>query len=369
MNVPRSDQTLRVAIIGYGLAGAVFHAPLIASTPGYTVAGVVTTDSARRSAARRDFPDASLLASADEVWNRAADYDLVVIATSNRSHVPLALASIEAGIPVVVDKPLAVTADDAARVIAAARERAVPLTVFQNRRWDGDFLTLRHILDHGLLGPIVRYESRFERYRPVPKAGAWRESADPRDGGGLLLDLGAHLIDGALTLFGWPVDVYAEVGIARSQGVADDDTFVALRFESGVHGHLWMNTIVRTLGPRYHVSGLQGTYSKYGLDPQEPALKAGMRPGDDDWGLEPTERWGTLSTDVDGLHVDGTVETLPGAYERFYALLHEALRGNGEVPVNPADSLATLQVIEAARESSREHRVITLPIRSEAEAV
>jgi scyllo-inositol 2-dehydrogenase (NADP+) len=355
------SEFMRVALIGYGLAGAVFHAPLISSTPGLKVAGIVTANEERRAMAHRDFPEVDIFSSAGEIWHDPSRFDLVVIATSNRSHVSLGLAAIQAGLPVVIDKPIAVTVEDARRLITTAQEHDVPLTVFQNRRWDGDFLTLRSIIDRNLLGPIVRYESRFERYRPTPKAGAWRESADPEDGGGLLVDLGSHLIDGALVLFGWPVDVYAEVGAYRPGASVDDDTFVALRFPNGVHAHLWMNTIIRTLGPRFHVSGLRGTYTKYGLDPQEPALKDGERPGDPGWGLEPPSSWGSLSTDLDSLHVDGPIETLPGAYENFYAQLRDALRGEGELPVSPSESLATLQVIEAARESSREHRVVALP--------
>lgn len=360
--MPAAEETpLRVALIGYGLAGSVFHAPLISHTPGFRLQGIVTSHPERRAAARRDFPEAALLESCDEIWRAAADYDLVVVASSNRSHVSLSLAAIEAGLPVVVDKPMAVTVEDAESLLAGARTRGVPLTVFQNRRWDGDFRTVKDILRQELLGPIVRYESRFERYRPVPKEGAWRESADPAEGGGLLLDLGAHLIDAALVLFGWPLDVYAEVEVRRPGAVVDDDTFVALRFPGGVQAHLWMNTVVRTLGPRFHVSGLRGTFSKYGLDPQEPALKAGMRPGDPDWGLEPIENWGSLSTEIDGLHVDGSVETLPGAYETFYVLLRDALRGAGPLPVDPAESLAVLRVIEAARASARDRCVVPLP--------
>lgn len=359
MNPPH-DETLRVAVIGYGLAAAVFHAPLISSTPGFEITGIVTTDSVRRTDAGHDYPVATILASADEIWRNASSYDLVVVATSNRSHVPLGLAAVEVGLPVVLDKPMAVTSADARALINAANERGVLLTVFQNRRWDGDFLTVRSIIQRDMLGPIVRYESRFERYRPTPKTGSWRESPDPDDGGGLLLDLGSHLIDGAMVLFGRPLDVYAEVGMYRPGAEVDDDTFVALRFSGGIHAHLWMNNVVRTLGPRFHISGLRGTYSKYGLDPQEPALKDGMRPGDPEWGLEPMESWGSLSTDIDGLHFDGSIETLPGAYETFYTQLRTALRGDGTLPVDPTDSLATLEVIEAARVSAQEHRIVAL---------
>ncbi|HEX6510463.1 MAG TPA: Gfo/Idh/MocA family oxidoreductase, partial [Chloroflexota bacterium] len=219
---------------------------------------------------------------------------------------------------------------------------------------------VRHILERDLLGRVIRFESRFERYRPQPKPGAWRELPDPEEGGGLLLDLGSHLIDQALVLFGSPTSVYAEVGVYRPGAEVDDDTFVALEFPSGVHAHLWMSTVVRILGPRFHVSGLRGSYSKYQLDPQEPALKAGMRPGDTNWGMEPPETWGTLSTEVQGLHMDGPVETLPGAYEQFYAQLRDALRGDAPLPVDPSESVATMEVVEAARRSARERQIVSL---------
>ena len=353
---------LRVAIIGYGLAGAVFHAPLVAATGGMTVAGIVTSNPERQQRAARDFPSAIILPSAEHLWHDPSRFDLVVVASPNRTHVPLGIAAMQAGLPVVIDKPMAATAADAERLIATSKATGRLLTAFQNRRWDGDFLTVRQLLatEPELLGSIIRFESWFMRYRPVPRPGAWRELPDPEEAGGLLYDLGSHLIDQALVLFGQPLRVYAEVEKRRPGVLVDDDTFVALQFADGVRAHLWMSVLARIPGPRMRVSGLHGTYEKWGLDPQESALQSGMRPGDAGWGMEPQERWGRLSTDIGKLHFDGPVETLPGAYETFYSLLRDALLHGGEPPVDPAGVVATLRVIEAAQRSAQNGAVVEL---------
>jgi predicted dehydrogenase len=339
----RTTDPLRVAIIGYGLAGAVFHAPLISSTNGMAVAAIVTGNPARQQRARADFPAATILSSAEHIWQDAANYDLVVVASPNRTHAPL-------GISVA----------DAERLIAVSESTGKLLTVFQNRRWDNDFLTVRQLLtsEPALLGPIVRFESWYQRYRPLPRSGVWRELPDRGEAGGLLFDLGSHLIDQALQLFGQPLRVYAEVDMRRPGAQVDDDTFVALEFANGTRAHLWMGVLTRIPGPRMRITGLRGMYEKWGLDSQEDALNAGMRPGDAGWGREPRESWGRLATDVDKLHIDGSVETLPGAYETFYALLRDALLSGGKPPVDPTDAVTTLQVIEAARKSARNRAVI-----------
>jgi scyllo-inositol 2-dehydrogenase (NADP+) len=351
---------LRVGIIGYGLAGVVFHAPLVASTPGMAVTAIVTGDPERQARAHHDFPAATVSASTDELFSAAADLDLVVVATPNRAHVPLGIAALEAGLPVVIDKPLAPSVADAERLLDASRRTGTLLTVFQNRRWDNDFLTARRLIAGGYLGAVVRIESRFERFRSTPKADAWRERAEPEEAGGLLFDLGAHLIDQALVLFGAPASVYAEVDMRRAGAAVDDDTFVALRFPGGQVAHLWMSVIPRHFGPRLRVVGLCGVYEKDNLDPQEEALRTGARPGDEGWGQETTELWGRLYTDLAGLHTEGRVENVPGSYETFYALLRDALLSGGAPPVDPADAVRTLQVIEAARESARAHQTVEL---------
>jgi predicted dehydrogenase len=354
------DNEIRTAIIGYGLAGAVFHAPLIAATPAMKVCGIVTGNPERQAAARRAYPDAAILTDPDELWRRAGAFDLVVVASPNRSHVPLALASIEAGLPVVVDKPLAPSAADGRRLIEASEDRRVLLTVFQNRRWDGDFRTVQALVEADLLGPLVRFESRFERYRPVPREGAWRERPEPEEAGGLLFDLGSHLIDQALLLLGEPRAVYAEVNVRRPGAEVDDHTFVSLQFAGGMQAHLWMSAAVREPGPRFVVAGLRGSYTKMGLDPQETVLRDGGRPGDPGWGVEPPEAWGRLATETRGVSFEGTVETLPGQYDAFYRQLAAALTDEAPVPVNPRDSLRVLEIIEAAKRSAAEQQVVPL---------
>ena len=353
-NTPEhTGKTLRVAIIGYGLAGSVFHAPLVSSTPGMTVAAIVTGNARRQEHAQRDYPMAAILPSVDDLWRHPTRYDLVVVASPNRTHVPLGIAAMNAGLPVVIDKPLAASVADAEQLLATSNSTGQLLTVFQNRRWDNDFLTVRHLIESDLLGPITRFESRFERYRLQPRAHAWRELADPEEAGGLLYDLGSHLIDQAVQLFGNPTRVYAEMEQRRPNVQVDDDTFVALQFANGVRAHLWMSVVARLLGPRMRLLGLHGTYEKYGLDPQEEALHAGLRPGDAGWGIEPRERWGRLSTSVSGLHIDTMLETQHGAYEQFYVQLRDALTKDGPVPIDPAGVVTVLKTIVAAQQSAQ----------------
>jgi len=346
---------IRVALLGYGLAGAVFHAPLIASVEGLELAAIVTRDDERRTRARRDHPSAALLASPEEVRERAGDFDLVVVAAANRAHVPLARSSIQAGLAVVVDKPLAANADAGRSLVRDARERGVMLTVFQNRRWDGDFLTVRGLLEEGPLGEVARFESRFERWRPE-LSGGWRESGDPQDAGGLLNDLGSHLVDQALFLFGPAAKVYSELDTRRAGAQTDDDSFVALLHESGVRSHLWMSAVAAQLGPRFRVLGSRAAYIKFGIDVQEELLHAGRRPDDPLWGREPEDRWGSLGAG-DELR---RIPTVPGAYQRFYEGVALALREDAPPPVDPDGVVAGLEVLDAARKSARERRVVEL---------
>jgi scyllo-inositol 2-dehydrogenase (NADP+) len=341
---------LRAGIAGYGLAGEVFHAPLVAAVEGLTVAGIVTRDPERQARARAAYPEAAVVAGVDELWGRI---DLLVVAASNRAHVPLALAAIERGVPVVVDKPLAVSAAHAEQVVAAAEAAGVPLTVFQNRRWDGDFLTVRRLLAEGRLGEVGRFESRFERFRPKVKGGAWRESAEAAAGGGLLLDLGPHLVDQARLLFGPPRRVYAEIVARRAGAQVDDDTFVALEHAGGVRSHLWMSAVAPLHGRRFAVSGTRAGFAVDGLDPQESQLADGLRPGDEEYGVAPP---GVLATPYGREEV--ALER--GAYERFYEAVPPWLRGEAPAPVDPRDSLAVMHLLDAARTSAASHSVIEL---------
>ena len=338
---------MRVGIVGFGLAGRVFHAPLIHAVEGLEVSVVVTTSAERAAQARDVYPYALVVPSVEEAFGEA---DLIVVATSNRSHAPIALQAIERGLPVVVDKPFAVTADEAQRVLDAGGR----VTVFQNRRWDGDFLTAQRLVREGALGDVVRFDSRFERFRPEIKQG-WREMGDPEEGGGQLLDLGAHLIDQAMVLFGAPTHVYAEVRTLRPDAEVDDDVFVALEHPGRVRSHLWMGAVAPLNGPRLQVSGLGGGFAVDGLDPQEPQLAEGLQPGDEGFGErgEP----GRL-VDASGATTEIAIER--GRYEEFYAGVRRWLEDGAPPPVDPADSVAGLRVLEAARRSADERAVIAL---------
>ncbi|WP_042420840.1 Gfo/Idh/MocA family oxidoreductase [Streptacidiphilus anmyonensis] len=357
---PGGADPLRVGLIGYGLAGAVFHAPLITTTPGLRLDAVVTANPERREQAAARHPQARLLSSAEELW--PLGLDLVVVASPNRTHIPLATAALRAGVPVVVDKPLAATAAEGAELAQLAESRGLLLSVFQNRRWDGDFLTVSELVRSGRLGRVHRFESRFERWRPNLKGG-WRELGDPAEAGGLLYDLGSHLVDQALTLFGPAVSVYAELDVRREGAAADDDSFVALTHADGTRSHLWMSATAAELGPRFRVLGSEAAYTSWGLDGQEDALRAGRTPADEGWGVTPAdEGWGVTPAAMFGQlgAVDDYVAhpTLHGAYERYYAEVEAALRGQAPAPVEPRDAVAALKVLEAARRSAAEGRTV-----------
>jgi predicted dehydrogenase len=285
-----------------------------------------------------------VVGTVDEVWERGAELDLAVIATPNSSHVPLGLAALEAGLGVVVDKPFALNAAEGSRLVDAAAERGLMLTAFQNRRWDGDFLTLRRLLDANELGRVHRFESRFERWRPQ-LGGGWRERVPPEEGGGLLLDLGSHLVDQAVQLFGPVRGLHAEVDARREGAVADDDVFLALEHESGVHSHLWASVLAAAPGPRFRVLGDRAAYVKHGLDVQEEHLRAGRSPTDPDWGEEPRERWGRLVVGEE----QREVQTEPGSYGSFYAGVARSLRDGAPPPVDPRDAVRVLGLLDDAR--------------------
>jgi predicted dehydrogenase len=319
---------------------------------------VVTGDAERGRQVGREHPGTLVVASAEELWARASELDLVVVASPNRTHVPLALAALERGLAVVVDKPLAPTAAQGRELVEAARRRGVMLTVYQNRRWDGDFLTLRRLISEGALGQVVRFESRFDRWRPVPKEG-WRERGSPEEAGGLLYDLGSHLIDQALVLFGPAREVYAELDRRRAGVEVDDDAFVALAHSSGVRSHLHASVLAAEPGPRFRAMGTGGAYVKHGLDVQEAALRAGGRPGRAGWGEEPTDAWGRLAEGT----VTRAVRTEAGAYQRFYAAVAASLTNGSPPPVDPSDAVAGLEIIEAAQHSARDRAVVPLGAR------
>lgn len=325
---------IRVGLIGRGMAGTVFHAPLIRAVADLEL--VATAGSADAAALLAD-----------------PNIDLVVIATPNRSHYPLAEAALLAGKHVVVDKPLTVTSAEAVGLITLAAERERMLTVFQNRRWDGDFLTVQEIVASGRLGEIALFEAHWDRFRPAIKPG-WREV--PAEGAGLFFDLGAHLIDQALILFGTPEALTADIGAQRA--AADVDDYFRLTLHYGrLRVNLSAATLITAPRPRFAVFGTAGALVKYGLDPQEAALRDGIDPRSSGFGEDAEANYATFTDAAGGSE---RIPTQAGRYRDFYAAVAKAVGWEGHAPVDPADARAGLRIIELARESARERRRIAL---------
>ncbi|KAF1694585.1 oxidoreductase [Pseudoxanthomonas koreensis] len=343
--------TLDVALLGFGLSGRVFHAPLIAATPGLRLHTVVSSDPARVAAAH---PLARVLADPDAAF-ADPDIDLVVVATPNDTHAPLALAALAAGKHVVVDKPFALDLAEAQAMIEAAHRADRRLSVFHNRRWDADFLALRGLLDRGTLGAVAELHSHFDRFRPqVPDR--WRDRAGP--GSGLWYDLGPHLVDQALQLFGPPLAVSADLALQREGAQAVDYFHVQLRY-ARLRVLLHAGALVPGHDLRFAVHGNGGSWIKHGLDPQEDALRGGAIPGGAGWGHDP--RPGTLlRVGVDGSVVEADSPAPPGDYLAYYAGIRDAIALDAPLPVSAGDALLVMEVIEAGLRSNAERRELPL---------
>ncbi|HEY4098419.1 MAG TPA: Gfo/Idh/MocA family oxidoreductase [Baekduia sp.] len=353
---PTHDRPLRTVLAGFGLAGAVLHAPLIATVEGLELVGAVTRDPGRRAELASAFPGAVAYDTLDDALEE--DVDLVVVVAPNRFHVSLATAAISAGCHVVVDKPLAVDAAAARAVAERAEDAGVVLSVFHNRRWDDDFLTLRRVVDEGLLGSVLRVESRFDRWRPELKEGAWREGGDPADGGGLLLDLGSHLVDQAVQLLGPVASVYAELDVRRPGAVVEDDVFVALAHVGGARSHLWAGMHAAHEAPRFRVLGDRASFVSVGLDPQEGQLRGGGSPRDAGFGRRPTELAARL---FDGGGGPGEAVAMEaGRWTAFYEGVVEAVRTEGAPPVSGGEAVGVLELLDAARESAARRAVVAV---------
>lgn len=341
-----------VGLVGYGMASKVFHAPVIESVPSLRLKKIVER---RGAESRGRHEGAETVREFGEVL-ADDDIELVVVATPNESHFELASRALSAGKHVVVEKPFTNTSAEAKQLTELARSQNRLVSAHHNRRWDGDFLTVRKILEGGLLGRLVEYESHFDRYRNEPRPGAWREQAGP--GSGILYDLGSHLIDQALVLFGLPNEINADVRTQREFAKAADSFDVRLNYE-GLSVTLKATMLAREPGPRFQLHGTEGSFVKHGLDPQEDALKLGGSPKSEGWGEEPEELWGTINTQACGVHLRGRVETDAGDYAAFYRNVADAIRGRAELIVKPEEAANTIRVIELASESSAAKR--TLP--------
>ena len=350
-----TDRMLEVGLIGYGLGGSAFHAPWISTTPGMRLAAVMTSDASRANAAQAKFADLKIVSSLEGLLAITPRLDVIAISTPNATHYPLARQVLEAGRHVTVDKPFASSAAEARELEAIATKHGVIAFPFQNRRWDGDFLTLQQLIREGKLGRIHRFESRFDRWRPIPKPGWTRPDAAERFED-ILYDLATHLIDQSLVLFGPVANVYAEVNRVHPDVVTTDDAFLALTHENGVISHLYMTSNAGQSEPRLSVYGSNGAYLKYGLDIQEDALRAGTMPGSPGWGEEAEAQWGTFAA---GPHIE-RIPTMTASYAPYYAGVAAAIREGAPPPVTVADVATGLEIISAARQSAREGRRVAL---------
>jgi scyllo-inositol 2-dehydrogenase (NADP+) len=338
-----------VGLVGYGLAGSILHAPLIGAEPRLRLAAVA---SSRADRVHQDLPAVPVVATPAELLADPG-VELVVIAAPNTTHFRLARQALEAGRHVVVDKPFVTASAEAEELTRLARRHDLVLSVFHNRRWDDDYRTVERLVTGGVLGRVATYAASYNRFLPTPARG-WREQAGP--GSGILYDLGSHLIDQALHLFGHPATVMADVRAQRQAATADDYVHLVLGY-GALRVILHAGSLVRAPGPRFEVNGDRGSFAMYGIDGQEAALRHGRRPGDPGWGRG-QDRFGTLTTDVGGLPVVARVEALPGSYEAYYAAVAAAILDRGPVPVPAEEAAATIGVIEAAQASSRDGRVV-----------
>ncbi|MES2095032.1 MAG: Gfo/Idh/MocA family oxidoreductase [Actinomycetota bacterium] len=338
------DRTLiRTGIIGYGLSGRIFHAPFIAADPRFSLEVVATGHPGRQTVARAQHPTVETVDTPGELIGR--QLDLVVLASPAHAHLEQGLAALTAGCAVVVDKPFAASVAEAEQLIAAAEAAGRPLMVFQNRRWDGDFLTVQKLIGEGAFGTVHRFESTFERWSPGLR-DRWQDTTTSAQGAGITFDLGSHLIDQALHLFGPATIEDAELSILRKGGVSDDEAFISLRHDSGTRSHVTISRFAGQNGPRFRVLGDRSAFTIYGLDTQEPALVAGGSPTDEGFGQAPEEAWGMLGISGSEETPLTRVPTDRGNYAAFYAGAAAAIRDAAALPVEPRSALETLRIIE-----------------------
>lgn len=330
---------IKTAILSFGMSGEIFHAPLIDVHPGFALVSVLERKSERSA---KKYPRAKIVRRIEDIANDP-EVELVIVNTPNHTHFEFTKMMLDAGKHVVVEKPFTNTYSEAIGLIECAKQNNRLLTVFQNRRWDSDFLTVKKIVSKQLCGEPVEFEAHFDRFRPYIEPDTWKEEDLP--GSGILYNLGSHLVDQALVLFGEPASVRGESGVQRKDGRAVD--FYKIYMDYGLLQVILKSSyLVRELGPRFVLHGRKGSFVKYGTDPQEQALKEGRIPGQGDWGREKESDWGLLNTEINGLHFRGKIESFPGNYLAFYDNLFAAIRSGAELAVKPEEAARAIKIIE-----------------------
>ena len=352
------SREIGAAVIGFGLAGRVFHAPFVSAVPGLKLEAIVQR---KGDEAAKAWPSARILRSVEEALNEST-IQLIVVATPNATHFALAKQALQASKHVVIDKPFTATSAEARELADLARAKNLVLAPFHNRRWDGDFLTVRKLVESNAVGRLVTYESHFDRFRPQQRENTWKEAGN--DANGMLFDLGPHLVDQALVLFGSPEAITASVRRDRDHTDIEDAFDITLHYPR-LLAHCRATYLACDPSPRFLLHGTTGSFKKYGLDPQEPALLGGAkvpRMGEGDWLGEPESAWGTLTTAPDPANpatlVKQPVKTANGDYRLYYANVRDAINGDATLAVTPEDGYRVIRLLELARQSSAECRTL-----------
>ena len=348
-------KTIKVGLIGFGAGGQTFHAPVLTMVEGLHLAKIRAVKPEQVAVAQSKYPTAAVVSTSDEICNDE-NIDLVVITTPNTSHYSLAMQALQAGKNVVVDKPFTINTKDADELIAEAAKRNLVLSVYHSRRFDSDYYTVQKVIRNDLLGGLVEMESRYDRFRNFLKPNSWREEDTP--GSGILYDLGSHLIDQAQSLFGLPDTVSADLIVQRKYGKTIDNFEVILHYP-GIKVSLKAGMLVRERLPRFILLGINGSFVKYGLDVQEEALKAGYTSATkSNWGIEPSEIWGTVNTEISGQHFVGKIESEKGDYTAFYQNVYDTITGKEQLIVTPLQARNNIRIIELAMLSQQEKRTV-----------
>ena len=350
-----TSMPISTGLLSYGMSGLVFHGPLIKVHAGFSLSTIVQRKSSTPPSL---FPTAKIVQRVEEVIQDPS-IELVVVNTPNATHYDFATQALNAGKHVIVEKPFTVTTKEANDLIALAKDKKKVLTVFQSRRWDGDFLTVKRVIENKFVGKMVEFEAHYDRFRNYIEPNTWKE--EKANGTGILYNLGSHMLDQVLVLFGMPSEVDARIGIQRPGGQVDDYYDIRLQYNS-FHAIVKSSYLVREQGPRYMVHGTEGSFIKYGSDLQEQALKDGGIPGSPGWAMENKEFWGKLNTSIEGVHIEGNVETTAGNYPGFYKNVYEAIRENKPLEVKPQEARDVIKLIEACYASNELHKAVKLKV-------
>ena len=350
------SKSFNVGLIGYGIAGQVFHAPMINCVSCLKLKKIRETKEVNIQLAQKRYQDVEIVNDSQQILSDDT-IDLVVIATPNSSHFSLAKQALNAGKHVVVDKPFTITFKESQELIQFATQQEKLISVYHNRRFDSTAKTVKKVIDSGMLGNLVEYEAHYDRFRNYFRPNAWREEDQP--GAGIFYDLGAHLIDEAQVLFGLPDEITADLRIQRPGGKTIDNFELVLSYPN-LKVTLKGGMLVRETGPAISLCGTNGAYVKYGMDVQEEALRAGIMPDDIlNWGVEPSSSWGKINTEYNGLHIVGNIESEKGDYREYYSNIYKVLLGEQALIVKPEEAANTIRIIELAMQSSKEKRTIT----------